>query len=80
MVLQAKRLLLTVKFIERNNVDEEVRPRGLWVDRSILTLWTIWWCHLRGSDLAELVEEIGASASRPVIPIRRLDRAVALTA
>jgi AraC-like DNA-binding protein len=42
------------------------------------TPWTIWWCHLRGSDLAELVEEIGASASRPVIPIRRLDRAVAL--
>jgi AraC-like DNA-binding protein len=40
--------------------------------------WTIWWCHLRGSDLAELVGEIGASASRPVIPIRRLDRAVAL--
>ncbi len=40
--------------------------------------WTIWWCHLRGSDLAELVEEIGASVSRPVIPIRRLDRAVAL--
>lgn len=40
--------------------------------------WTIWWCHLRGSDLAELVGEIGASASRPVVPIRRLDRAVAL--
>jgi AraC-like DNA-binding protein len=40
--------------------------------------WTIWWCHLRGTDLTELVEEIGASGSRPVVPIRRLDRAVAL--
>ncbi|MGW4637915.1 helix-turn-helix domain-containing protein [Sphaerisporangium sp. NPDC004334] len=42
------------------------------------TPWTIWWCHLRGGDLAELVGEIGVSASRPVIPIRRLDRAIAL--
>jgi AraC-like DNA-binding protein len=40
--------------------------------------WTIWWCHLRGTDLTELVEEIGAGASRPVVPIRRLDRAIAL--
>ncbi|GGK64310.1 AraC family transcriptional regulator [Sphaerisporangium melleum] len=40
--------------------------------------WTIWWCHLRGSDLPELVEEIGASASRPVLPVRRIDRAIAL--
>ena len=40
--------------------------------------WTIWWCHLRGTDLTELIEEIGASAAKPVIPIRRLDRAVAM--
>nr|WP_062339194.1 AraC family transcriptional regulator [Herbidospora sakaeratensis] len=40
--------------------------------------WTIWWCHLRGTDLAELLEEIGAGPSRPVVSIRRLDRAVAL--
>ncbi|MEO3809248.1 helix-turn-helix domain-containing protein [Sphaerisporangium sp. B11E5] len=40
--------------------------------------WTIWWCHLRGGDLPELVEEIGASASRPVVPVRRPDRAIAL--
>ncbi|MFC4534567.1 helix-turn-helix domain-containing protein [Sphaerisporangium dianthi] len=40
--------------------------------------WTIWWCHMRGTDVPELVEGIGATASRPVIPIRRLDRAVAL--
>ncbi|SNT56245.1 AraC-type DNA-binding protein [Streptosporangium subroseum] len=36
--------------------------------------WTIWWCHLRGADLAELIEEVGG----PVIPIRRIDRAIAL--
>ncbi|GII59512.1 AraC family transcriptional regulator [Planotetraspora thailandica] len=40
--------------------------------------WTIWWCHLRGADVAELTEAIGASESRPVVPIGRLDRAVAL--
>lgn len=40
--------------------------------------WTIWWCHLRGTDLPELLEEIGAGPSRPVVSIRRLDRAVAL--
>ncbi|MEW9533543.1 helix-turn-helix domain-containing protein [Microbispora sp. NPDC049125] len=40
--------------------------------------WTIWWCHLRGTDLPELVKEIGVGASRPLLPIRRLDRAVAL--
>ncbi|WP_204060958.1 AraC family transcriptional regulator [Microbispora corallina] len=40
--------------------------------------WTIWWCHLRGGDVPELVEEIGVSAARPVIPVRRLDRAIAL--
>ncbi|TDC45791.1 AraC family transcriptional regulator [Jiangella ureilytica] len=36
--------------------------------------WTVWWCHLRGSDVPELVEALGG----PVVPIRRLDRAVAL--
>jgi AraC family transcriptional regulator of arabinose operon len=40
--------------------------------------WTIWWCHLRGTDLPELIDEIGAGASRPVVSIRRLDRAAAL--
>ncbi|MFC6083511.1 AraC family transcriptional regulator [Sphaerisporangium aureirubrum] len=40
--------------------------------------WTIWWCHLRGGDLPELIDEMGASPSRPVIPVRRLDRAIAL--
>ncbi len=36
--------------------------------------WTVWWCHLRGSDVPELVEALGS----PVVPIRYLDRAVAL--
>ena len=40
--------------------------------------WTIWWCHLRGSDLPELVAEMGASAAKPIVPIRHIDRAVAL--
>lgn len=40
--------------------------------------WTIWWCHLRGSDLPELVAEMGVSAARPIVPIRHIDRAVAL--
>lgn len=40
--------------------------------------WTIWWCHLRGSDLPELVAEMGVSAAKPVVPVRHIDRAVAL--
>ncbi|MBP2705922.1 AraC family transcriptional regulator [Microbispora sp. RL4-1S] len=42
------------------------------------TPWTIWWCHLRGGDLPELIREIGASPARPMIQIRRPDRAIAL--
>jgi AraC family transcriptional regulator, arabinose operon regulatory protein len=40
--------------------------------------WTIWWCHLRGSDAAELVEATGASAERPVVPLWNVERCVAL--
>lgn len=40
--------------------------------------WTIWWCHLRGSDLSELVAEMGVNAGRPIVKVRHLDRAVAL--
>jgi AraC-like DNA-binding protein len=40
--------------------------------------WTIWWCHLRGSDLPELVAEMGVSAAKPIVPIRHIDRTVAL--
>jgi AraC-like DNA-binding protein len=40
--------------------------------------WTIWWSHLRGSDLPELVAEMDVSAAKPIVPIRHVDRTVAL--
>lgn len=40
--------------------------------------WTIWWCHLRGSDLGDLWEVAEASTARPVISLRAADRATAL--
>lgn len=36
--------------------------------------WTIWWCHVRGSDAAELIEETGVSPDRPLIPLVAVDR------
>ncbi|WP_258062012.1 helix-turn-helix domain-containing protein [Arthrobacter sp. ZGTC412] len=40
--------------------------------------WTIWWCHVRGSDAAELVEECGVHPGRPVIPLVAVDRLTAM--
>lgn len=40
--------------------------------------WTIWWCHVRGTDVAELVEAIGVTAGRMTISLRAADRATAL--
>jgi len=40
--------------------------------------WTIWWCHLRGTDATELVEATGASVERPVLALHNIERAVAL--
>lgn len=40
--------------------------------------WSIWWCHLRGSDLGDLGEAVGATADRPVLPLRAPERATAL--
>ena len=40
--------------------------------------WTIWWCHLSGTDVAELIETLGATTARPIVSIRRIERAVAL--
>lgn len=40
--------------------------------------WTIWWCHLSGTDVAELVETLEVTPAKPIVPIRRIDRAVAL--
>lgn len=40
--------------------------------------WTIWWCHLAGTDVAELVAFMEVSAARPVVPVRAIERGVAL--
>jgi AraC-like DNA-binding protein len=40
--------------------------------------WTIWWCHLDGTDAAELVGSMGVSAAKPIVPVRGIERAVAL--
>lgn len=40
--------------------------------------WTIWWCHLVGSDVEDLVGATEASVDRPLLRLRSADRAVAL--
>jgi len=40
--------------------------------------WTIWWCHVRGSDVAELVAEAGIRPDRPIIPLLAVDRLTAM--
>ena len=40
--------------------------------------WTIWWCHLRGTDVPELLEAAGVSAARVTMSLRAVDRATAL--
>ena len=40
--------------------------------------WTIWWCHVRGSDVGDLWEAAGASVERPLLSLRAGDRATAL--
>ncbi|WP_026930884.1 AraC family transcriptional regulator [Glycomyces tenuis] len=40
--------------------------------------WTIWWAHLAGTDVPELVESMEVTAARPVVPVRAIERAVAL--
>jgi AraC family transcriptional regulator, arabinose operon regulatory protein len=40
--------------------------------------WTIWWCHLRGSDLGDLWEAAEASVARPLISLRAVDRVTVL--
>lgn len=55
-------------------------PRGIphSYRASVSDPWTIWWCHLRGSDAPELVAATGAGASRPVLSLRQPGAAVAL--
>lgn len=38
--------------------------------------WTIWWCHIRGSDVAELVGEIGSG--KLAVPVRGVDRLISM--
>ena len=40
--------------------------------------WTVWWCHLRGADVDELVRGMSASAEEPVLPLHRPERPIAL--
>jgi len=40
--------------------------------------WTIWWCHVRGSDLADLWTAVGADAARPLVSLRAVDRITVL--
>lgn len=40
--------------------------------------WTIWWCHVRGSDVPELVEATGIRSPRVTLSLRSVDRVTAL--
>jgi AraC family transcriptional regulator of arabinose operon len=40
--------------------------------------WSIWWCHLRGTDLPDLVVGTGATQTSPTVALRYPERAVAL--
>ncbi|GIT81326.1 AraC family transcriptional regulator [Leifsonia sp. LS1] len=40
--------------------------------------WTIWWCHVAGTDVPELVAETGATADRPTIALKESEKPVAL--
>lgn len=40
--------------------------------------WTIWWCHVRGTDVAELVDAVRVVPGALTLSLRSLDRVVAL--
>ncbi|NUT72501.1 AraC family transcriptional regulator [Pseudarthrobacter sp. C4D7] len=40
--------------------------------------WTIWWCHVRGTAVAELTAEAGLRPERPIIPLVAVDRLTAM--
>jgi AraC-like DNA-binding protein len=40
--------------------------------------WTIWWCHLSGSDVSELVAELGVTVESPGVRLRHTDRIAVL--
>ncbi|WP_404434684.1 AraC family transcriptional regulator [Microbacterium lacus] len=39
--------------------------------------WTIWWCHVGGSDTAELVDAMGVSGAVLTLSLRSIDRITA---
>ncbi|MDN4481064.1 AraC family transcriptional regulator [Demequina muriae] len=39
--------------------------------------WTIWWCHMRGSDIPDFLGELGAGPRRLTFPLRAVDRVTA---
>jgi len=42
------------------------------------TPWTIWWCHVRGTDAQELIAESGVERDRVTLSLRALDRVTAM--
>lgn len=40
--------------------------------------WTIWWCHLRGTDVPEIVEEAGVGSEGALIGLVAVDRLTAI--
>jgi AraC-like DNA-binding protein len=40
--------------------------------------WTIWWCHVRGTDVPELAEAAGIRPDRLTLSLREVDRVTSL--
>ncbi|MBA8815458.1 AraC-like DNA-binding protein [Microbacterium halimionae] len=40
--------------------------------------WTIWWCHVRGSDVPELVDAAGIRSDRLTLSLRSVEKVTAL--
>ena len=40
--------------------------------------WTIWWCHVRGTDVPELIEAAGVRPDRLTLSLREVDRVTSL--
>ncbi|SDZ50801.1 AraC family transcriptional regulator [Herbiconiux ginsengi] len=40
--------------------------------------WTIWWCHVRGTDVPELIEAAGIDPTRIALSLRAVDRITAM--
>lgn len=40
--------------------------------------WTIWWCHVRGTDVGDLLEAAGVTPERVTLSLRGVERVTAL--